>query len=285
MSSPSVTLANALDAIPIVASPTDRSLRFPAPSTNQRVFTLSTLSIDRWTGTAWVSDFISTSTTLPQIFGGLVAANAGLFVNDVSGYDYIVMNSGRLVGGNIGIAFYGQNPSTANDVYVRSDGTGNLLIFTGGVNTFTIDRAGNMFQVVQTAAFFSGLGGHQAVSFGITNLAASQTNLLLSRGLSTGETNFGTGPNGAIITGLTIRCGTQATAGSATATVFINGVASGMTVTLPANTFQVSTGPFTSVAGGALQITGGAYFDIRVTTTSNWNGTTGFVGAQAYVLT
>lgn len=50
-------IASLLDALPIVASTADRNLLFPAPDTNQRVHNLQTAAIERWTGSAWVTDF------------------------------------------------------------------------------------------------------------------------------------------------------------------------------------------------------------------------------------
>lgn len=55
------SLPNALDAIPIVQSTADRTAKYPVPNNNQRTQNLATGTIDRWNGSAWVTDFTSTS--------------------------------------------------------------------------------------------------------------------------------------------------------------------------------------------------------------------------------
>lgn len=48
-------IAQLSDAIPIVATTTERAAKYPSPDVNQRVHNLQTASIDRWNGSAWVS--------------------------------------------------------------------------------------------------------------------------------------------------------------------------------------------------------------------------------------
>ena len=51
-------LAWGIDAIPVVASATERDIKFPVSSrsVNQRVYNLSTRTTERWTGTIWAAD-------------------------------------------------------------------------------------------------------------------------------------------------------------------------------------------------------------------------------------
>ena len=60
MSTTGASLAAYADGIPIVQSTTDRNARFPSPNLNQRVYDLSSTSIERWNGSAWVIDFTGT---------------------------------------------------------------------------------------------------------------------------------------------------------------------------------------------------------------------------------
>lgn len=50
-------VASLLDAIPIVQSTADRAALFPTPDIDQRVHNKQTAAIERWTGSAWVTDF------------------------------------------------------------------------------------------------------------------------------------------------------------------------------------------------------------------------------------
>lgn len=52
-----MSLADALDAIPVVASTAERGNRFPLPATDQRVFNKQTGNIERYNGATWVTDF------------------------------------------------------------------------------------------------------------------------------------------------------------------------------------------------------------------------------------
>lgn len=61
-------VAKAIDAIPVVASATERGLLFPAPAMNQRVFNLTTNAVERWNGVTWIIDFGRT-VLLPEQFG------------------------------------------------------------------------------------------------------------------------------------------------------------------------------------------------------------------------
>lgn len=51
------TLARAIDAIPVVASTTDRDAQFPSPSLYQRVQLATSGAIQTWNGSAWVDSF------------------------------------------------------------------------------------------------------------------------------------------------------------------------------------------------------------------------------------
>lgn len=57
--------ARRLDGVPVVASTSDRNSLYPSPSDNQRVFNLETGNVERWDGTAWITDLESTSAVLP----------------------------------------------------------------------------------------------------------------------------------------------------------------------------------------------------------------------------
>lgn len=53
-----MSLADALDGIPVVTNTTERGLRFPLPTTDQRVFNKQTGNIERYNGAAWSIDFV-----------------------------------------------------------------------------------------------------------------------------------------------------------------------------------------------------------------------------------
>ena len=60
MTVPAFALANALDAIPVVQSTTDRNNKYgdgvtKIPQLNQRVQNLGTNVVERWSGTQWLS--------------------------------------------------------------------------------------------------------------------------------------------------------------------------------------------------------------------------------------
>mgnify|MGYP006921364330 CR=1 FL=1 len=48
-------LANAIDAIPLVADDTERDARFPSPDTNQRIQRVDTGNVEYWNGSAWTT--------------------------------------------------------------------------------------------------------------------------------------------------------------------------------------------------------------------------------------
>ena len=50
-------VAPALWGIPVVSGSSERAALFPVPATDQRVFNKAASAIERWTGSAWVSDF------------------------------------------------------------------------------------------------------------------------------------------------------------------------------------------------------------------------------------
>lgn len=53
----STLLAPYADGVPIVADDNDRTQKFAVPATDQRVFNLTSLAIERWNGSAWVPIF------------------------------------------------------------------------------------------------------------------------------------------------------------------------------------------------------------------------------------
>jgi len=87
--------------IPIVLTTAQRDEDFPAPLDNQRVQNLETAAIERWTGSAWVTDFATgtggatTEDLVPGIFGeneapGTFAFENGLHVFGEDGDGYML---------------------------------------------------------------------------------------------------------------------------------------------------------------------------------------------------
>ena len=52
--------------VPVVATTAARNVSYPAPATDQRVFNKGTGNVERYTGTAWVTD-ITGSGGLPNV--------------------------------------------------------------------------------------------------------------------------------------------------------------------------------------------------------------------------
>lgn len=105
--------------------------------------------------------------------------------------------------------------------------------------------------------------------WGRTNLAANSTNLLMqfNYGLAT-QTGAGSRvamPNAGIITGVMASGNVASTAGTATFTVFLNGVATAVTGVIDATNPQ-----FVASTGGTAAFVAGDILDLRVTTDGNF---------------
>lgn len=99
--------------IPVVLTTAARTAAFPSPVTNQRVHNLQTAAIERWNGSAWVTDFAAGGATAsvedlaPGTFGaneppGPFAFTAGLTLNGVAfttdGDNYLAASAGAREG-------------------------------------------------------------------------------------------------------------------------------------------------------------------------------------------
>jgi hypothetical protein len=149
-------LARQIDGIPVVASTADRTAKYPTPSTNQRVQNLATGAIERYTGTAWVTDFIATGgsgpTTAQQVavnayFDGITwrataPGSAWVFWQDVAGNLQIGASAG---------------PLSAAQAFTPVNGL--ELLGSGAVTAPTPNPGDNTTNVATTAYVVSAVSG------------------------------------------------------------------------------------------------------------------------------
>lgn len=78
-------LARGIDTIPLVASTAERAGKFPNPSVGQRVQNAGTGAIERWNGTAWVTDIpFGTSPTFTSVTTGGLTATGNTTLGDAT---------------------------------------------------------------------------------------------------------------------------------------------------------------------------------------------------------
>ncbi|MDP3665814.1 MAG: hypothetical protein Q8R50_03970, partial [Sediminibacterium sp.] len=166
--------------------------------------------------------------------------------------------------------------------------TSNALVIGGGAgvtpSTLAIGAADQVLAVNSAGTGYT----HKLIrtmlppTWGRTNLAASVTNSQLIFSIA-GVAQIAAGsriamPNAGIITGVMVSGSAARTAGTATFTVFNNGVATAVT-----GVIDVTNSQFVASTGGTATFVAGDILDLRVTTTATWAPTTAEWGAMIVV--
>jgi hypothetical protein len=214
--------------------------------------------------------------------GNLTATQIALnSTNDVTG-TLPVGNGGTGLtsGNNGGIPYYSSNTTMASSAVLAA----NSLMIGGGAgsapSTLAMGTSNQILAVNSTGTGYT----HRSIKtvlgpdWGENNLLSGETNLPL--GFSSNGTGSGNGgarfylPYGGVIKGIIVSGSAARTAGTATFTIYKDGVSTGITGVIDGTNTQ-----YVSNTGGSVSFVAGNYVDIRVTTTGTFapSGSTEYV--------
>lgn len=131
-------LSPALAGLPVVQSTNDRGLQFPTPAVNQRVHNLQTQAIERYTGTAWSTDFVGGAVVA---FGPMQYGGTGDGVADESSAVGLAATAAASLGGSLlltpAVTYRISQNTTINVPIHFSEGSGGFTVDSG--KTLTIN--------------------------------------------------------------------------------------------------------------------------------------------------